>query len=268
MANEPRLFEKNFINADCDIVSSHSQSLVPLVYDRDRSAQFISSGANSDAVPVVLTISFKEGSNQASRTLDTFGMFNHNVRDLLVEYDVAGVWTFWFEWTSLDTTPAGSSTDLFFYMADYALATPNTTKLRISMKTTQVADQEKRAGEFIVTQSLITPLLGMAQYDVRPRAKMRVLSLGDGSLVQVFQPWTANKTQKYEASIAFTQVSNSLYSQFVSLKESGRVFLWYPEPDDDKTGIYLVQWTSPLPKKYTTLVKSHGLDIRLDLKEQ
>jgi hypothetical protein len=255
MANEPQIFEKNYVNSD-DAITSPYGGFVANFYDTDRLTQWGTTGAASDTTMATVDIVFYDGTVATNRDIDTILLANHNFKDWKLQTWTGTTWT-----DTLTVTGDSGSTTL----RSFSLV--NTSKIRLSCTATQTPNQEKALAELVVTKLILTFPVAMAGYTVRPRQRAKTLTFGDGSMAQVITNYTSYKSQKYECNAQFTFVPVSTWSTLSLLKESGRQFLWYPEPDDDPSNMYQVAWTSSLGRKYSTLYKGAGLDISMDLIE-
>ena len=81
MATEPYIYSKNYINTvDSDVFSvSSGAASISNACERDNISKYSSSGANSDATPVTIQVTFYEGTVAANRTIDTFLLVNQNL---------------------------------------------------------------------------------------------------------------------------------------------------------------------------------------------
>lgn len=256
MAYEPVILEKNYVNSECTFVSSHGGTPVNVV-DQDPDTKWTTSGANDDDTTATLDCTFKEDGVAIQRIIDTIVIVNCNLKNFLVQYKVGGG-----SWTTLLTVTGNAATTYYGSFASTAVDA-----VRISTTLTQVIDAEKYIGELVVSKLLITFDALQSSYQVRPRQKAKLLTFGNNSMKQVVSLWSTNRSQKYEATVPFTQLSAAIYAALSLLKESGRDFTWYPEPYAFAQEIYQVIWTSPLVKKYTSGDTTVGFDVALDLKE-
>ncbi len=216
----------------------------------------MSSGANSDLTDVTLTITFYEGSQAASRTIDSLLMINHNVKAFDVYYWNGSAFVLWHSFTGL----AASYTF-------YSLSSQTTSKVQIIFHTTQVANQEKAVGELNMMALLLDWGQDLTSYNVQFRQYVKDLMMGDGTLQRAVVRWTYNRIEKYECQWGLNLATDALLASLLAIKALGIPFLWYPESISRPSEIWYVHWYDPRQYNYSSFVKSAGNLIQAMFKE-
>lgn len=254
--SEPKIWTKNYVSGDCTITVSHSDASKGYLYDRDKDAKWLTSGANSDATVASIEVVFKEGSTAVDRTIDKLLIVNHNLKN----------WDF-YSWNGSSwVLQANENTDAA--TTTYKSFSPVTTsKVKLECDATQIADAEKFIGQLIVAALQMDVGHDFKTYDVRYRERSREIELGDGSKHKMITRWTTYRTQKYEARCAFEFVTEAERLTLKSICESRAPFLFYPESTQRPDEIFLVRWSDPWAEGYVSSYKGAGLLIPMNVKE-
>lgn len=119
---------------------------------------FYRSVGSSDVVTEEIEITFSE-----SKTIDRLFISNFNGKDFNVMYDVAGVWTHFANVTDINGTQTNITETVYAQDTYYAeFDSVSTTKIRIQILKSQVANAEKFINQVIVTEEIAT-LVGYPQ---------------------------------------------------------------------------------------------------------
>jgi hypothetical protein len=269
MASEPLIYSQNWINAADTFSVSSGASSISLAYDRDKNSQYASFGANSDSTPVTIQVNFNNNGTTSSRTFDTLILINHNIKNYTVAWWTGSAWTTFITQTA-DASQAAAINASQYGNAPSALASFSaitTTQLLFTLNTTQTANQEKMIGELVCAALTINPLQDLAQYEVQPRVKQKVKILGDGSVQMAYVFWSPTQCQKYEATVGWKNLPYTMLTPFVTLKQTGAPFLWYPESITRPDDIYYVNWDDAIKWKYSAFYKFAGIDLTMYLRE-
>ena len=113
---------------------------------------FYRSSGSSDSVTEEIEITFSE-----SKTIDRLFIINFNGKDFNVMYDVSGVWTHFANVVDINGSQSNITETTYTQDTYYAeFDSVSTTKIRIQILKTQVADAEKFINQVIVTEELST----------------------------------------------------------------------------------------------------------------
>lgn len=253
---EPRIYTKNYVNADGVNTISHGSSAFANAYDGDKDSQWVSSGANSDSQDVTLEIEFYEGSRAIDRTIDRLILVNHNLKDYLIEYWDGSAWQTW-----LNVTGDVASTTI------QTLTEHTISKMRLTAHTTQSVNAEKAIGEMIVCALQLDPARDLSVYEVVFSENASVYRSGDGGVQKQVKRFSPNRFEKYEARVAFDFLSESVLDSFYSIKKNGLPFLWQPESVSRPDEIYYVNWTDAFKYKYLSQNKGAGFHLEFTVTE-
>lgn len=145
MAQQISFYRKNYIDISNSIASISEQSSLQenglsLMRDRSNNTAWITTGSN-DAETLQVIFDFVD-----ARDVDSIILIGHNLDSFQIEYDSSGVWTDF-------ATPINESgvTDTTSY---YEVTSVNTTRIRLTITGTQVADDEKRIQQAVFTEKL------------------------------------------------------------------------------------------------------------------
>lgn len=256
MATEPKIYTKNYVNSDDVFTVSSGSAAWSSAYDRDTLSQWISSGANSDATDVTITMTFYEGTAAVSRTIDSLLMINHNIKAFDIYYWDGAAYQLWHSFTGL-----ASSTTF------YSLSSQTTTAVQIILHTTQTPNQEKAIGELNLMALLLDLGVDLYTYKIQFRQRVKDLPLGDGSLKRAIIRWTYNRIEKYECTWSLILITEAQRNSLLTIKQLGTPFLWYPESITRPDEIWYVHWYDPRTYDYSSFVKSAGNNFSAMFKE-
>lgn len=255
--SEPFLFTRNYVDDQSDVTVSHGSGSKSYLFDRDPDSQWVTSGANDDATEASVEVEFFEDGVSVERDIDRLLLINHNFKNWVAEYWNGSAWV-----TLTSEAADAASTTL------KSFGQVSTTKVRVRVTETQVADAEKTLGELIICAILLDP-----GRDVEPdyQPKWREMSseqiMGDGSLHKIVTRWAQNRVQRYEARVTFNFLSNADRLTLKAIRDGGVPFLWYPESIYRPAEIYFVEWSAPWSEQYVSSYKGSGTRVQMDLKE-
>ena len=192
---EPKIYTKNYIDADLIFAASHGQINLSAIFDTDKNSLYVTSGANSDSISITVEIEFQDENNDIiNRTINRVIIVNHNMKDIEVEYlDVNG-----FNWISVATeTFLTSSTTIISFSAVSAGG------VRILSQTTQTPNQDKQLGLFFACEFNVDIGIEITALSVNYRQKQSILLMGDGQLQRTVVMHAPNRSAKYQAKVSF-----------------------------------------------------------------
>jgi hypothetical protein len=251
---EPKIYSKNYVSSDCTFTLSHSGTSAKL-YDRDVATLYQTSGANSDVTDATIVIDFKEGSTSVTRTIDTCILLGHNLKAWELEY-----------WNGSAYVSIQSLSALSNNYSVISFSQVSTTKIRLTLKSTQTVNQEKQIGELIVALQTLAFSQELETYDQDVRQKAVEIPLADGSIHRTFVMWTSYRSTKYQARARFSYLTSAEIVTLYALRDSGASFLWHPESTSRPDQIFYVQWVTGR-LRYATAYKGAGHQIEMELKE-
>lgn len=257
MATEPKLYTRNYVDAGCTFTFSHGSTNGARIYDGEKTAQYITSGANSDSTDGVIQIGFYEGGVLQTRVIDTLMILGHNVKYLDAEYYNATV-----GWQTI-----GAALNITTDYTIISFAAVSATGFRVYFHTTRTANQEKKIGELIACAVAVDPGVELDSYDVNLRPIVNELTLADGSTHRTLIKFSTNRTAKYEMRGRLSYLSTTVLALLQALKDSGALILWQPESISRPDEVYTVYWAGSFHWKYVTTYKGAGLTVDLDLRE-
>jgi hypothetical protein len=244
------------VSADDSFVVSSGAGAIGSIYDRDKTTQWKSSGANDDTTTVTIDVTFFEGTIATSRTITRILVLNHNLKLFNLYYWDGAAWQLIQAYTAV----AAAYTVCTF-------AAQTTAKIRLEMVTTQTPNQEKAVGSLIATDLWMNIGYDFDTYDLQFREKVKVITLGDGSIRKFNIRGNGNRVQKYEAHAAWSFLPVATMDALKAIKESNTPFLWYPESVTSPDEIYYCHWVSVWKAKYTGGWKGANWNLDIDFKE-
>jgi hypothetical protein len=231
-------------------------SLKELMFNRRKLDKWQSSGAASDLTDVVLEIDFL-----TNRTISDLILIDTNLKSFELEYWTGSIWSSVFT--------ESSNTSSFFHK----IFTPQvTTKIRFTMSTTIIPNEEKEISEFI-----ITGLIG--QLEFRPLAQPRHQgNIQENKMINGKSKFVHNETQHiFNLQVRnYTNINDRiLFQTLFDLPDS---FLFWPSggdisqfslPDEGYRleDIYLVGRTNAPSPQYTGNYYKAGTNFDMLLKE-
>lgn len=253
---EPLLLTRNYVDDESEITVSHGSVSKGYMFDRDPDSKWTTSGANDDATSVTAIIEFFEDGVAVERDIDRLLLINHNFKAWTLEY-----------WDGAAWQPLTSETVDDEEITFKTFGQVSTTKVRLTVTETQVADQEKEVGEIIVCAILLDPARDPDNLDVTWREMSAEIMMGDGSLHKTVTRWAQNRVQRYECRVNFSFLDEDDRADLKAIRDAGEPFLWYPESVARPGEIYLVHWANPWTEKYVSSYKGAGSEVTMALKE-
>jgi len=148
---------KCLLNDGATVTASSGGASGDFIIDRNPITYWRSVGS-TDAATETVEIVFT-----AAQTLDRIFLMDHNFKSFTIKYDVAGVYTHFAGVTGLDGAMANITETVYARDTSYYEFTPvTTTKIQISVTTTQVVNAQKYCSQIIATEEMGT-LLGYPQ---------------------------------------------------------------------------------------------------------
>jgi hypothetical protein len=254
MAIEPRIYTRNYVDADCSFTSSHG-GVTANLFDRNTVSRMVTTGANNDVTIISLYINFIENGVPQTRTIDTMFLLNHNLKNWSyysyngATYDLLSTHTGYVGTNSIETfTPVA------------------TTGILLQCDVTQSANAEKSIGEIIFCAT-VNASQDLSAYDTRWREKTKDIVLGDGSIHRVVTRAVSGRNGRYEARCRYRFLTKSQRDDLKALKETGLPFLWQPESVTVPEDVFFVHWSNSWDDRYMDNFKGAGYEVSMDLKE-
>lgn len=140
------LNRQNFINTTSAITVSDGTSTAKFLFLNDLRFEYATDNFNDDNTTASITIAFDE-----TLTVDRIALMNHNLKGFTIFYNGATANTFALTSTANTTVSDYSSNSS---TSHYFRCTPvGCTSVTLDMKTTQVADQNKILGYFMISEN-------------------------------------------------------------------------------------------------------------------
>ena len=264
----PSIFlSKNYVNGDANdagaFQASSGDSYKHRVYDMDRDSYWVSVGS-SDAVEESLVIGLYEGSYQTSRTIDFVALMGINLKRFLLEYsnDDGATWT----------TVPGADYSAADYAADnliLSLASSITAnKLRLTMYSTQTANEEKQVAEIIAALVSVQTAYTFSEYDPDLTPTIKEVRMADGSIDYGVVRRSDSSFHFYSADVKWEFMSSANKESLFTIAKSAEPFLWYPEPGDNPDEIYLCRFKpGSLKARYSIKYRAVGYTVSAVIQE-
>lgn len=169
--------KQNYINTTTQISVNSNTSTSLNLYNSDIFYQYYSDGLNSDLTTSSIVISFTE-----TTLVSRISLIDTNAKQFRLFYNGLTANAFSLTTTGSTTTSSwstNSETNL------YLRSTPvYCTSVSLEITTTQTADQEKRVGQFILSDiySSLTQIPNSSGYDPKLNVKQIVHTLSDGGI--------------------------------------------------------------------------------------
>ncbi len=257
MAGEPKIYTKNYLNADCVVTYTSGDSSGVNLYDWDDSVPYLSVGSN-DATTETLDITFREGpsTSDVTRALDRLILLNHNVKSWDLHKYNSGAWDL------VDAQTAIAASHSIVSFTEFS-----DTRVRVELKTAQTTNAQKSVGQLILCNHTLTFTDDLAEYSESWREDVRILKLADGSEDRAYARRTAGRVGLYGCQWSVSCASTAFRDSLLAIKESGEPFIWEPESTQDAGRMYFVHWASAWDARYTSSYKGAGWTIRATFNE-
>ena len=218
------LLSKNRIEYTCTPPPSTTGN--SLLYDRDITTQW--TGWSEDDLKTE-TITFDLPIN---RTFDRVILLNHNLKKVVIRTGGTVLLT-------MDniTTP-------YFYGI---LPLTTATTISIDCTTTQVPNQKKKIGEWMICEHYYTLARNPSKIDTKGREKTKEISLADGTLKIA----KIAGSERVEFGWEFAGINLDMCSVLENLKRTAykQPFTVYPFPAELPQEVYLMSWTNPFTRE-------------------
>ncbi len=254
--SEPLFFTRNYVDDEAIITVSHGDGSKGYMFDRDPDSKWTTSGADDDTTPVTAIVEFFEDGVSVERDIDRFLLINHNFKAWTLEYWDGSAW---------QSLTSETTDDEEVTLKTFGEVT--TSKVRLTVTETQVADSEKEVGEMIVCAMLLNPARDLDDLAVQWREQSSEIMMGDGSVHKMVTRWAQNRVQRFEARVHFSFLSEADRATLKAIRDSGDPFLFYPESTYRPAEIYFVHWSNPWSEKYMSNYKGAGSEVTMTLKE-
>jgi len=253
---EIRILTENMVDADSTIVVSAGGTTANL-FDRDKDNKYITSGVRRDTQAATIEVTFNVGTVETEFTLNTLIMLKTNVKLFKLEWFDSAESIFK---TIIETERPGEITCLTF-------GAVKTSKIRLTLFTTQQPNREKEIGELIIARQRFILSDNPSSYDLVGREKKTIIELGDGQRHIAYTRFSDQRISKYGARVSFRFLPQADYDILECIKNEGTPFLWYPESLSRPLEIYKVNWVNPFETRYSIQFKGAGYDITMELEE-
>jgi len=217
-----------------------------LLYDRDRSTQWISAGSN-DTIIETITVDF--GIN---KIFDKLILLNHNVKSLRLKSGIDVL----LDWTDISQP---------YYIGSFLKVTKSSVVLECL--TTQVTNQEKAIGELMLCEEYYVLVNNPSSITAHYREKSTEIELADGSMKICKLPYSERWGEEWD----FVGITAGMCDTLESLKKAyyKHPFFVYPFPSERPQDFYLCHWTNPFEKAVTQSWDSTGrlYNVKIKLME-
>jgi hypothetical protein len=251
-----KFYDKNLIDSDCSFVfTSATVANASFIYDNNSKTRLSSNGSN-DATPEVWEITF-------ARTVAFNRAFlgGHNLLNAKIEY--------WNGAAYVDFNPAASFVTSTIDGILFEFDMVNTTKIRLTMNTTQIMNSNKTVTEFRIFKELGSVSMNPAKAKNEfPNADKEYTTSNGGTVYVYFG-------EKFKTKLSFGKASVADMALFRSLKERGEPFYIYLCGGIDSyleeyfrvSDMYFVLMPSDLTSSLVGDLHSGLLKIDISLKE-
>lgn len=238
----PAFLTRNYLNRHAknasDLTVSTGDTTKHRLFDMDPLSRWQSAGS-SDAVVETVEFGLWIPGARASHDVEYILVQNHNVKDMQIEYsnNNGTTWTTAFD----QTTIADKNTRII-------LVSTAMDRLRFTLTTTQVANEEKKIGDIIVCGASFQP---GPLFDYKPEAfkvQQKTAKMSDGSLRgqligrsdASFHFWAAKCAFLMDpASYGTAALFDAAMEDFREFGLQGKQFVFMPEPGDRQDEAYL-----------------------------
>lgn len=238
---DPAFLPKNYLNRhvepSSDLAVSSGSATKHRLYDMDPRARWQSAGS-SDAVTETVEFGLWMPGARASHDVHYIFLMNHNIKGLLIEHSNTN---------GAPWTQAFLSTVLAEKNTRHVLVSTQIDRVRISMTTTQTANEEKKIGDIVVSGESFQPGPLFEYKREPPKVQQKLAKMADGSMRgqligrsdASFHFWAAKcawlmDPNQYADDAAF----EAAMERFRGYGLRGETFLFLPEPGDKPGEIY------------------------------
>jgi hypothetical protein len=251
-----------FADQEGDLILSASSSLRHRLYDMDPAAYWegeVASDASDDTIEFGLWLP----GSQLSQDVDFIALLGHNAATFDVELS-----------NDNGATYPGANKQTFTGQTEtYSLRSLASTiaadRIKITLHTTQSADELKRVGAVIVGQALLQAPVGMSQFKRAPqRVTDRTARMHDGSTRRNYIYRSDASKGFHDFSVGFTGLSQAEADAMEAILMGEDPFIFIPEPGQRPDLIYFGDVApGTFTRDYMTLSRSGGETITFDFEE-
>lgn len=231
----PAFLTHNYLNRHAnngsDLTVSTGDTTKKRLFDMDPLSRWQSSGS-SDATTETITFGLWIAGARASHDVANILIQNHNVKGLKVEISNDN---------GANYTEVFNRTDVVDAYTHIPIVTTATDKIKITMTTTQTANEEKKVGGVIVTGAAFQPG-PLFEYDpAAPRITQKLAKMADGSFrgqligrsAASYHFWSAKCGWILDpADYGTDALFDAALATFREFGLQGKQFVFLPEPGD------------------------------------
>lgn len=238
----PAFLTHNYLNRHAknasDLTVTTGDTLKHRLYDMDPLSRW-QSAESDDLTTETIEFGLWAAGGRMSHDVEYVAVMNHNVLSMTIELsnDNGGAWTEVFSSTAIDE--ANTRVPLVSTPAD---------RVRVSLLTTQTADEEKKVGDIVVAGASFQPG-PLFKYDPEPyKIQTKTAKMADGSLRGLLSGrtdaggslWAARCSWVMDpADYSDRDAFDAAMATFRDYGLSARQFLFMPEPGDRPDQVYL-----------------------------
>lgn len=251
-----KFFEKNQITEDETFTfTSALTSDAGNLFDNNLSTKLISDDSD-DSTPEVWIFEWS-----GAIDVDAIHLAEHNIKSGDIKYWDGGAYVNF----STPISLSNETVDGHFFSFDSV----NTTKIRVTMNTTQTVDAEKSVGQLRVLEIIGTVEKNPVQADTEFPESSRIFDTSNKGNVYTFFG------SKYKTKLKFTNATTNDLTLLKTLKDGGdsfNLFLnggnnTFAEPGFRVKDMFLVNYVNPFKFKLIKGLHGVGVQITLDLRE-
>lgn len=229
----PNYFSRQ-ADLESDLVVSSGGTLQHRLYDNDKRAQWTSAGSN-DATQESIVAGFYLPGMQTARDIDFVALLGHNLDDFDVELSADNGGTY-------PTSLISATGETNSYTRAAPASTQSGNKIRITMDTTQTANQEKLVGAVYAASLRFQASAKMTAYDVLPPITgHKTGRMHDRSIRRAYTFRSDASFHLYNARVQFIVDTAAELENFRDLFNDFEPFLFMPRPGDAPNDIWLCQ---------------------------
>lgn len=250
-----KFYKRNKINENTTVLfTSASSGNKDRLYDNDFTSKLVSVGSD-DLTPEVWDFSFSSAVN-----VDAIFVGSHNIKSGGIQYWNGSAFT---AFSTPITYSANTDVNSF-----HSFTQVSTTKIRVTMNTTQTADAEKQVGELRFLELIGTVQKNPVQIKQNFNDNSRTITTSSGGTVFV------RFGSKYQAKYTFEACSDTDLALFLTLKDLKDVFFVYPCGGTAQTeygfrvqDMFLVNYVNDYNPDLVGDLFDVGMNLTLDLRE-
>lgn len=203
-----KFYDKNLLDSTCTYTfTSATSANAMFLYDNDTKTKLSSSGS-TDLIPEVWIVEFTQ-----TKSFNRVFIGGHNIKSGKVEY--------WNGSAYVDFSTPASLTANAIDGSLFEFNTVNTTKIKLTMNTTMIANSQKSVTELRVFRELGSVSMNPSKVKNEwPDASKEYATSNGGTVFVYFG-------EKFKTKLSFTKASAADVALFRSLKERGEPFYVY-----------------------------------------